>query len=385
MENTLLNDLSNWTIKHRRYLHEHPELSGEEYETCKYIKNELRALNVELLPFNEPNIVGIIRKATSEKTILLRADIDALPIVEEGEHKPYISKNHGVSHACGHDGHTAVLLAVTKWLMENREAVAYNVVVVFQSSEEMAPSGAEQLVKEGVLEQVDAVFGLHLMSSIEKGVIGVTPGPVMASSDDFDITINGRGGHGASPHETVDPTYIAGHLILALQSIIGRKLDPIQPAVISVGQITAEANYNVIPNEVYMNGTFRTFSNETRAFITEELERLTTSLCATFGATADIKITFGTPTVVNDALVTKQTAAILTETMTPHQVKEIPPSLGAEDFSFYLQEKPGCYLFVGMKGEKSQYPHHHPKFDLDEEELATAVKVFTSILENYKL
>lgn len=375
--------LAEWAIKHRRYLHENPELSGEEFETCKYIKKELTALGIELLDFKEPNVVAHIPNEKSDKTLLLRADIDALPVLEEGEKVGYISKKPGVSHVCGHDGHTAILLAVAKWITENREAVAHNVVLVFQSSEEMPPSGAEILVKEGVLENVDAVLGLHLMSSVEKGIIGVNAGPVMASSDDFDITINGQGGHGASPHETVDPTYIAGHLILALQSIVSRKIAPIQPAVISVGQIIAGSNYNIIPNEVYMNGTFRAFSNETREFITTELENMTHNLCATFGATATIKIAFGTPTVINDKQIAKQVSHILSTKMPAHKIEELPPSLGAEDFSYYLQEKPGCYMFVGMKGERSAYPHHHPKFDIDEEEIATAIQVFTSLVQEY--
>lgn len=377
-------ELGQWAIQHRRYLHENPELSGQEFETCRYIKNELTKLNVELLPFNEPNVVGYIAGAVGEKTILLRADIDALPIQEEGEGKVAFSKVPGVSHACGHDGHTSILLAVTKWISENRHLVPHNIVLVFQSSEEMPPSGAEILVKEGVLNNVDLVLGLHLMSSLEKGVVGIKEGPIMASSDDFDITILGHGGHGSAPHETVDASYIAGQLIVAMQSIVSRRIKPIEPAVISVGQLQGGSNYNIIPNEMYMNGTFRTFSETTREFIMEELAALSVNISKAFGGDANITFIEGTPPVINDVEVTKQVESILKSTLKNREVKEIESMMGAEDFAFYLQQCPGNYLIVGMGGEKSAYPHHHPNFDIDEEEIETAIQVFVELIKNYK-
>ena len=377
--------LTEWAIAHRRYLHQHPELSGQEFETCRYIRHELTKLGIELLDYQAPSTVGFIPGTIGEKTILLRADIDALPIHEEGEEKPYISKVPGVAHACGHDGHTSILLAVARWMTENREHVKHNIKLVFQSSEELAPSGAEQLVKEGVLEEVDVVFGLHLMSSLPKGQIGVCPGPMMASSDDFEITIYGKGGHGASPHETIDPTIVAAHLILGIQSIISRQMDPMEAGIVSIGTLRAGSNYNIIPNEVEITGTFRAFTMETRHLIKEKLEHLTHSISATFGATAKMDIIAGgTPPVVNDVAVTNQVTKRLAQHITSREVVPFEKVMLAEDFSFYLQQKQGSYFVVGMGGENSAYPHHHPKFDIDEEEIGTAIQAFLAIAKHYE-
>ena len=376
--------LTEWAIKHRRYLHQHPELSGQEFETCRYIRNELTKLGIEILDYQAPSTVGFVPGTVGEKTVLLRADIDALPIVEEGEHKPYISKVPGVAHACGHDGHTAVLLAVARWIMENRDLVKNNIMLVFQSSEELAPSGAEKLVKEGVLEEVDVALGLHLMSNLPKGQIGVCPGPMMASSDDFEITLTGKGGHGASPQETIDPTIVAAHLILGIQSIISRQINPIDAGVISIGKLSGGSNYNIIPNEVEITGTFRAFTMETRNFIMEKLIHLTHSISATFGATAQINIIpGGTPPVVNNVAVTNQVTQILKDNITNREIVPFEKVMLAEDFAFYLQQKEGNYFVVGMGGEKSAYPHHHPKFDIDEEEIGTAIEAFQALAMHY--
>ncbi len=381
---TTNHQLTEWAIEHRRYLHQHPELSGQEFETCRYIRNELTKLGIEILDYKAPSTVGFVPGTVGDKTVLLRADIDALPIVEEGDNKPYISKVSGVAHACGHDGHTAILLAVSRWIMENRELIKNNIMLVFQSSEEMAPSGAEKLVKEGILEEVDVALGLHLMSILPKGQIGVCPGPMMASSDDFEITITGKGGHGANPQETIDPTIVAAHLILGIQSIISRQINPIDAGVISIGQLNGGSNYNIIPNEVEITGTFRAFTMETRNFIMEKLIHLTHSISATFGATAQINIIpGGTPPVVNDVAVTNQVAQILKDNMTNREVVSFEKVMLAEDFAFYLQQKQGSYFIVGMGGEKSAYPHHHPKFDIDEEEIGTAIEAFQALAKHY--
>jgi amidohydrolase len=381
---TTHHQLTEWAITHRRYLHQHPELSGQEFETCRYIRNELTKVGIEILDYKAPSTVGFVPGTVGEKTILLRADIDALPIGEEGEDKPYISKVPGVAHACGHDGHTAILLAVARWIMENRELIKNNIMLVFQSSEELAPSGAEKLVKEGILEEVDVAFGLHLMSSLPKGQIGVCAGPMMASSDDFEITLNGKGGHGASPQETIDPTIVAAHLILGIQSIIARQINPIDAGVISIGKLNGGSNYNIIPNEVEITGTFRAFTMETRNFIMEKLVHLTHSISATFGATAKINIIpGGTPPVVNNVAVTNQVAQILKDNITNREIIPFEKVMLAEDFAFYLQQKQGSYFVVGMGGEKSAYPHHHPKFDIDEEEIGTAIEAFQALAKHY--
>lgn len=376
-------ELADWAVAHRRYLHENPELSGQEYETCAYIRRCLEELQIEILDYPAPNLVGFLRGTEGQKTIALRADIDALPIVEEGE-KPYLSKVDGVAHVCGHDGHTAILLAVAKWLSENRSMIRHNILFLFQSSEEMSPSGAEALVQQGAIDGADAVFGMHLMQSLEKGKIGYHYGAMMASSDDFRIKITGKGGHGSAPHETVDPTYVAGHILLGLQAIVSRKVNPVQPAVISVGQVLAGSNYNIIPNEAVMTGTIRTFSEETRQFIFEEVKRLAEGMSTTFGAVGEVSYILGTPPLVNDKEMSRFAESVIRESYGEHVAVEIEPVMGAEDFSFYGQKRPSTYLMVGMGGEKSQYPHHHPCFDIDEEEIGTAIDLFLQLVSRFE-
>jgi amidohydrolase len=376
-------DLADWAVAHRRYLHANPELSGQEFQTCAYIRKCLEELNIEILHYELPNLVGYLKGTEGKKTIALRADIDALPIVEEGD-KPYISKVPGVAHVCGHDGHTAVLLAVAKWMSENREAIKHNIIFLFQSSEEMSPSGAEALVRQGAIDKADAVFGLHLMQSLEKGKIGYAYGPMLASSDDFRIVIKGKGGHGSAPQDTIDPTYIAGHILLGLQSIVSRRISPVQPAVISVGQLTAGSNYNIIPNEAFITGTIRTFSEETRQFIFGEMKKLSEGICATFGAQAEVSYILGTPPLVNDKEMSRFAEGVVRECYGDEVAVEVEPVMGAEDFSFYVQKRPGAYLLVGMGGEKSAYPHHHPRFDIDEEEIGTAIDLFLQLVKRFE-
>ena len=378
----LTNDLLEWAIYHRRYLHENPELSGREYNTCAYIKGVLKELGLELLPCIEPSIIGYVKGAVGEKTIALRADIDALPIQEEGE-KQCLSKVPGISHTCGHDGHTAILLSVAKWVMENREKVKHNIVFIFQSCEEISPSGAEKLVKEGVLEQVDEIFGLHLMSDEPKGKIIMKTGEFMGSSDDFVITVQGKGGHAAFPQDTVDPTYVAAHIIIALQAIVGRRMNPVESSVISVGQVIAGSSTNIIPDKATITGTFRTFSHEVRERLMNEMKRLVEQMSLTFGAVGTVEFIIGTPPVVNDVDVTKKLSGLFKETYPNRVIEKDKPIMVAEDFAYYLEKIPGSYYHIGMKGEKSQYPHHHPKFDIDEEELGAAIDTFLTIVTSY--
>lgn len=370
-------------IEDRRYLHQYPELSGEEYETCKFIRNRLEALDIEILDFQAPSLIGFVKGTKGNKTIALRADIDALPIVEEGD-KAYISKKIGVAHSCGHDGHTAILLAVAEWISKSRQDIEPNIVLIFQSAEEISPSGADNLVKQGVLENVDAIFGLHVWQGMEKGKIGLRPGSMMASVDDFEITIQGYGGHGATPQDTIDPIYIATHVIQSLQSIISRKLNPMDPSVISVGKIEAGSTYNIIPDTAKIIGTIRTLSPEAVQTIQHQIVQLTEGICKAFGATANVDFIVGTPPLVNDPKETKFVESIIRGTFGDEVFELIDPVMGSEDFSYYLQEKPGAFIYVGMNGEKSKYPHHHPKFDIDEDVFPEAITLFTEIIKNYK-
>ncbi|KGM44562.1 amidohydrolase [Neobacillus niacini] len=369
-------------IEDRRYLHQHPELSGKEYETHAFIRQRLESLKIEILNYQAPSVVGFVKGTNGNKTIALRADIDALPIVEEGD-KPYISKNPGVAHACGHDGHTAVLLAVADWLSKNREQVAPNIMLIFQSAEEITPSGADQLIQQGVLDKVDAIYGIHLWQGMEKGKIGLTHGPMMASVDDFEITIQGSGGHGSMPHETVDSIYVATQVIQAFQSIISRNLNPIDSGVITVGKMEAGTTYNIIPEQAKLIGTIRALTPHAVKTIQTQMVKLTEGICQAYGAKGQVDFICGTPPLVNDREKAVFIESVIRNGFGEDVLTLVDPVMGGEDFSYYLQKKPGAFIFVGMSGEKSQYPHHHPKFDLDEDVFPDAIKLFIEIMKNH--
>ncbi|MFP7476872.1 M20 metallopeptidase family protein [Terribacillus saccharophilus] len=368
-------------IQDRRHIHQYPELSGEEYETGKYVRNRLEKLGIEILDFQPPSVVGFVKGTKGEKTIALRADMDALPMVEEGD-KPYISKHHGVAHTCGHDGHTAILLAVAEWITLHKEEVRPNIVLIFQSSEEASPSGADKLIKEGVLNGVDSIYGIHVDAELEKGQFGTRPGAMMASVDDFEIKIQGSGGHASTPHLTVDPVYISTHVIQALQSIVSRKLNPMDASVISVGKIEAGNTYNVIPDSAKIIGTMRSFSAEAVQTIQEQIGKLTKGICESFGAAAEVDFIIGTPPLINDEKEAAFAEELLQKTFGAERYEQLEPVMGSEDFSYYLQEIPGVFVKVGMQGAKSQYPHHHPKFDIDEDVFGDAIKVFQQFILN---
>jgi len=380
MEITNLKSLTKRAIDDRRYLHQYPELSGQEFETSKFIRNRLMELNIDILSFGPPSVVALIKGSKGSKTIALRADIDALPIVEEGE-KPYISKKTGIAHMCGHDGHTAILLAVAEWLSKNE--VEANVVLIFQSAEEITPSGADLLIKQGVLEGIDAIFGIHLWQGLEKGKIGLTHGPMMASIDDFEIDIKGFGGHGSMPHETIDPIYIASNLIQAFQSIISRNINPIEAGVITVGNVQAGTTYNIIPDSARLIGTIRALTPQTVDIIQTKMVKLTEGICQAFGAKGKVRFIVGTPPLINDPNESRFVENIVCQEFGQEVFELNNPVMGGEDFSYYLQKKPGAFIFVGMGGEKSQYPHHHPKFDLDEDVFPDAIKLFIELVNHY--
>lgn len=374
--------LAQWAISERQYLHQYPELSGQEYQTAAYVRKYLQEWKIELLPCEPPSVIGILRGTDGKKTIALRADMDALPIVEEGE-KPYLSKIEGVAHVCGHDGHTAILLAAAKWLSENRADVAPNVLFLFQSSEEMLPSGAQAIVRQGAIDDVDAVFGLHLWQPLEKGKIGISTGAMMASADDLRIVITGRGGHGSMPHETVDPIYVASQVINAIQGIVARCVNPIEPAVISICRMEAGSTYNIIPNQAVLYGTLRAQSEKTRLLLARELKQKIEALCSAWGADGEVIVDWGTPPVVNDESMSRFVADVVADQFGESFLAFVEPVMGGEDFSYYLERKPGSFIFIGMGGKKSSYPHHHPRFDIDEDVIPTAVELLIQLVKRF--
>jgi amidohydrolase len=372
-------ELTAWAISHRRHLHQFPELSGQEWETHQYIKEHLQELGLEILDYQPPSIVAFLAGAEGEKTIALRSDIDALAIQEEGD-KPYLSQRSGVAHACGHDGHTAVLLSVAKWASENKAKIKPNLVFVFQSAEETGPSGAEALVEQGLTKLVDEIYGLHLWQPLERGKIGLLPGSMMASSDEFELIITGSGGHGALPHETIDPIFIASQVISGIQSIISRKINPMESAVITIGKVEAGTTYNIIPNQAKLYGTLRAFTNERRAWLPIELERLAKGICEAYGASISFTLIKGTPPVINDLHTSEYVKTVVDTSFPVNTYETIEPSMAAEDFSYYLQKIPGSFVFVGMNSERSSYPHHDPRFDIDERAIPTAIQLFQQLI-----
>lgn len=378
-----IESLTKQAIQDRRHLHQYPELSGEEFETCEMIRERLERLGIEILDYALPSIVGFVKGTSGAKTIALRADIDALPIQEEGD-LPYASTRPGISHMCGHDGHTAVLLAVAEWLAANKANVQPNVYLIFQSAEEISPSGAQALVAQGILDNVDAVFGLHLWQGLKKGTFGLTHGPMMASIDDFEVTITGSGGHGSSPHETVDPIYISTHVIQAFQNIISQKLNPLEAGIITVGKIEAGSTANVIPTTAKLIGTIRALTPTAVTTIKQQIVQMSEGICQAFGATAQVEFIVGTPPLVNDETQARFVEQVLVDTFGEARVQLVDPTMGGEDFAYYLEKKQGAYLFVGMESEVSAYPHHHPKFNIDEEVIPDAIRVFIEILKQFK-
>jgi amidohydrolase len=317
-------------------------------------------------------------------TLLLRADMDALPIHEESG-EPFASTVPGRMHACGHDGHTAILLAVAGVLSRRRDRLPGNVKFVFQPAEE-DPGGARPLIEAGVLRDptVDAAVGLHLWTQLPAGTVGTSPGPLMASADEFTLEIRGRGGHAAAPHVCIDPVVAAAHVITALQTIVSRSTDPLQSAVLTVARVDAgEGAYNVIPDRATLRGTARAFDPAVRAAFPERIERVARGVCEALGATHELRWQPYYPPVVNDPAVAAVVASEARRLLGDDRVFEDVRSMGAEDMAFYLREVPGCFFFFGAANPSkgAVHPHHNPRFKIDEDVLAPAAELLVRSAE----
>ena len=359
-------------IAWRRDFHMYPELGYEEERTSKIVEEHLREWGYIIKRVGTGIIADI---GEGEKTIALRADMDALPVQEEND-VPYKSKIPGKMHACGHDAHTAMLLGAAKIIAEHRDELPNRVRLIFQPAEE-GGNGALKMIEGGALEGVNAIFGLHVWMELPSGVVGIREGPFMAGVGRFDIEIVGKGGHGASPHETIDPIPIAAQAVLAFQTIISRNLNPLESGVVSVGSIKAGEAFNVIPERVYMNGTYRFFTPETKSLVEKRIEEILKGITLANNASYKLKIEeVGPPTINNPqmASLAKRVAQNL-----ELKVEEVPKTMGAEDFAFYLQKVPGAFIALGIRNEEKGivYPHHHPKFNVDEDvlHLGTALEV----------
>ncbi len=379
-------------IADRRHLHEHPELGFQEVETSRFVAERLQALGVEDIRTGiaKTGVTGLIRGTASSdgptKTVLLRADMDALPIREEND-VDYRSVADGVMHACGHDGHTAMLLGVSRVLLDQRDRFAGTVKVLFQPAEELPPGGAKPMIEAGVLEdpKVDAAFGMHLAQEQPLGVIGVRAGATMAAADRFVVHIKGKGGHGARPQSTVDPVVVGAQIVVALQTIVGREVDPTKAAVVTVGAFRAGEAFNVIPDTAELRGTVRTFDPEVRQQIAERIEALVTGIATSMRAEATVEYRYGYPATVNDPEMTELVRAAAAEVVGPDRVIEPPQTMGAEDMSYFLEQVPGCYYIVGSRNPDKGlvWGHHHPRFDFDEEALANGIETLVTTTLRY--
>ena len=367
-------------VADRRDFHEHPELGFQEFRTSGIVAERLRSLGLEEIATGiaGTGVTGLIHgKKGKGKVVLLRADMDALPILEENA-VPYVSQNPGVMHACGHDAHTAILLAVCRLLMERRDEFGGSVKVLFQPAEELPPGGAKPMIDEGVLEHphVDAVFGLHMAQDAKLGTVEVRVGPYMAAADRFQVTIQGKGGHGASPHDTVDPIAVGAQVVTALQNLVARELKPIESGVVSVCAFIAGDAFNVIPDRAELRGTVRTFTPENRDYLERRIDELVSGIASAMRASATVSYARGYPATINDGAMTEIVRQAAAEVVGQENVVDAEPMMGAEDFSYFLEERPGSYFFVGSRNEDRGlvWGHHHPKFDIDEASMAIGIE-----------
>jgi amidohydrolase len=382
-----LESVATQVVLDRRHLHAHPELGFQEYETARFVAERLRALDIEVQTgVAGTGVVALIRGARPGKTILLRADMDALPIDEQNE-VPYKSQSPGVMHACGHDGHTAILLNTARILQERRQTLAGTVKLIFQPCEETFPGGAVAMIKAGVLDapHVDAVFGLHLHQDSPLGQVWARPGPTMASADTFTLHITGRGGHGAKPESCVDAVLVAAQVVVALQTIVAREVKPTAAAVVTVGSIHAGTAANIIPETAVLTGTVRAFDNGVRQQLARRIEEIAVGVAHTMRAECVCEYRWGNPPLVNEPAMTALVTEVATALVGADRVSTGEPIMGAEDFSSFLERAPGCFFFVGTRNEERGliWGHHHPRFDIDEAALPTGVDLFVRLVERY--
>ena len=360
----------------RRDLHQHPEIGFEETRTGALVAERVRALGYDVRTGVGQTGVIALRSGDKDRCVLLRADMDALP-VEEANDVPYRSKNAGKMHACGHDGHVAIGLEVARRLAKLPLAGALK--LAFQPAEEIA-GGAKAMIAAGVLDapRVDAVFGIHLWNDLPVGTIGLMPGPVMASVDEFEISVLGRGGHAAAPHQTVDPVLVAAHMVTALQSLISRRRNPFEEGVVSVTQVNAGHAFNVIPGHAELRGTVRTFGGRFYEEAPTLIEEIAGGIAAAFGATADVRYRRLCKPTVNDAGMTYLMSQAAAEVVGREKVVTGVRTMGGEDMSFFLAQVPGAFAFVGSApaGAKGA-PHHSSTFDIDEESLVIGAELLT--------
>ncbi|MEO5911342.1 MAG: M20 family metallopeptidase [Pelobium sp.] len=383
----LSKDIHAEVTQNRRHLHANPELSFEEYKTSEFVKSQLTKWGIPFQEMANTGVVGLIKgDKKSDKVVALRADMDALPIFEAND-VAYKSKNEGVMHACGHDVHTSSLLGTAKILTDLKAEFEGTVKLIFQPGEERLPGGANLMIKEGVLEnpKPNAVMGQHVMPLIDAGKIGMRSGKYMASTDELYVTIKGKGGHGAQPQQNIDPVVIMAHMITALQTIISRSSDPRSPSVLSFGKVIANGATNVIPNEVYLEGTFRTLNEKWRAEAHIKMKKLAESLAEGMGGSCDFRIEKGYPFLVNEEKLTARAKEYAIAYLGAENVLDLDIWMAAEDFAYFSQSADACFYRLGTRNEARGITSsvHTPTFDIEESALgmSTGLMAYLALRE----
>lgn len=365
-------------IEIRRDLHAHPETAFEEVRTAGVVAERLKQLGLDVRTgVGRTGVLATVTGAHAGKTVLLRADMDALSIHEEND-VPYRSQNDGKMHACGHDCHTAILLGISKRLVEERGALTGQVKLCFQPAEEQG-GGAIEMIEDGALEgpSPDAVFGLHVWQDLDLGKIGITPGPFMAAVDEFEVTLRGRGAHAAMPEMGLDPIVAAAHVVAALQTIASRGTDPFKAVVVSVTQVRAGTAFNIIPETAWLNGTVRVFDDGVWNELPARFEKIVRGVAEGLGCTADIRYTRHNRATVNDPAMSELAREAAIEVVGRENVVDNVITMGGEDFSWFLNRVPGCFIAVGSRNTSRglTFGHHHPRFDVDEASLAIGAEI----------
>ncbi|MFC4076616.1 amidohydrolase [Salinithrix halophila] len=361
----------------RRHLHQYPELSFQERKTADFVFHTLSSFRGLTITRPTPtSVCATLKGNLPGPTVALRADMDALPIQEEND-VDYVSRHPGVMHACGHDGHTAMLLGAARFFTDMREELRGELRFLFQHAEEIPPGGARDLVAAGAMEGVDAVLGTHLWSPLPTGKVGVVYGPAMASMDTFMITIRGKGGHAGAPHQTVDSIAVGAQVVSNLQHVVARNMDPLSSTVLSITKFLAGTTHNIIPGSVLIEGSVRTLDEEARQDLPALMERVIRGITSAHGADYQWHYKQGYHAVVNEGRTTQLVEETVRECLGTEALVHMDPIMGGEDFSAYQREAPGAFFFTGIgnKGKSTDYPHHHPRFNIDEDALETGLIV----------
>lgn len=380
---SLANKYKQYVIDMRREFHMNPEPSLKEYRTSKRIKEELDKIGVPYITVGETAVVGTVEGVQPGKTVGLRGDMDALELLEQNDVE-YKSQNEGYMHGCGHDGHTAMLLGAAKILNEMKDQLKGTVKLFFQPGEEVA-LGAKIMIDEGVMEGVDEVFGMHLWSPLEVGKISVEAGPRMAATDIIKIKIQGKGGHGSAPHQGVDAAVIASAIVMNLQSIVSREINPLDPAVVSIGLLKAGSRFNVLPGDAILEGNVRTFNPEVRKAMPEMIKRIAEYTAKSYRGEAELEYIYGTPDVTNNEVSSARAAKAVGKIMGKQGVALFEKVTGGEDFSYFMEKAPGVLALVGCgnPAKQANYPHHHPNFNIDEDALEYGTALYAQYALDY--